>query len=107
MMTPHADLTEILEMAADNHLTPRQTADLIISEGWVTIHHSIAAQTVSWAASQAEEVIDNGEHAEAHREDIADSAANYAVERKQLLQETPPTWMRQLATGLGASTWDV
>lgn len=107
MMTPHSDLTEILEMAAENKLSPRATADLIISEGWVTIHQSIAAQTVDWAASQAEEVIATGEYAETNGEGLGDSAANYAVERKQLLQETPPTWMRQLASGLGASTWDV
>lgn len=107
MMTPHSDLTEILEMAENNQLSPQATADLIISEGWVTIHHSIAAQTVSWAASQAEETMAVGEHAETHGEGMADAASNYAVERKKLLQETPPTWMHQLATSLGASTWDV
>ena len=107
MMTPHSDLTEILEMAADNQLSPQATADLIISEGWVTIHHSIAAQTVAWAASQAEETMAVGEHAEAHGKGAGDSPANYAVWRKQILQETPGDWMRQLATGLGASIWDV
>lgn len=106
-MTPHSDLTEILEMAAQNQLSPQETADLIISEGWVTLHHSIAAQTVSWAASQAEEVIATGEHAETHGKGIWDSPANYAVERKKILQETPHTWMNQLAIELGASSWDV
>lgn len=107
MMTPHSDLTEILEMAAQNQLSPQATADLIISEGWVTIHHSIAAQTVSWAASQAEEVIATGKHAETHGQGIWDSPANYAVERKKLIQDNPDVWLNQLAIELGASTWDV
>lgn len=107
MMTPHSDLTEILEMAADNQLSPQATADLIISEGWVTLHHSIAAQTVSWAASQAEETMAVGEHAETHGEGMADAASNYAVERKKLIQDNPDVWLNQLAIELGASTWDV
>ena len=107
MKTPHSDLTEILEMAADNQLSPQATADLIISEGWVTIHHSIAAQTVSWAASQAEEVIAIGEHAESAAGAPGETGRGAAIDARDLLQETPPTWMHQLATSLGASTWDV
>lgn len=106
-MTPHADLTEILEMAAANKLTPRQTADLIIAEGWVTIHQSIAAQTVAWAAQQAAEVVGVGEHAEAANPAPHAAAQHYAIERKQLLQQQPDAWLQQLAAGLGASTWDL
>ena len=105
-MTPHADLTEILETAADNNLTPRQTADLIIAEGWVTIHQSIAAQTVAWAAQQAAEVVDVGDYAEAAKPEPHQSSLQYAIRHKQLLQNRPDEWLQQLATGLGASTWE-
>lgn len=106
-MTPHADLTEILEMAAANNLTPRQTADLIISEGWVTIHQSIGAQTVSWAAQQAEEVINNGDYAEAANPEPHQSSLHFAIRHKRVLQQRPDEWLRQLATGLGSNNWDV
>lgn len=106
-MTPHADLTEILQMAADNQLTPEQTADLIIAEGWVTIHLPIAGQIVTWAAGQAEEVIDTGAHAEATQPKPGDSPALYAIERKQLLQQQPHVWMNQLAMELGANNWNI
>lgn len=106
-MTPHADLTEILETAADNNLTPRQTADLIIAEGWVTIHQSVAAQTVAWAAQQAAEVVDVGDYAEAANPAPHQSSLHYAIERRRLLQERPDAWLQQLATGLGANAWDV
>lgn len=106
-MTPHADLTEILETAADNKLTPLQTADLIIAEGWVTIHQSIAAQTVAWAAQQAAEVVDVGDYAEAANPAPHQSSLHYAIERRRLLQERPDAWLQQLAAGLGASTWDL
>lgn len=106
-MTPHADLLEILQMAADNELTPEQTADLIIAEGWVTIHLPIAGQIVTWAASQAEEVIATGEHAETTQPEAGDSPALYAIERKKLLQQQPHEWMNQLAMELGATNWNI
>lgn len=106
-MTPHADLTEILQMAADNELTPEQTADLIIAEGWVTIHLPIAGQIVTWAASQAEEVIATGTHAEAAQPTVGDSPELYAISRKELLQKEPHVWMNQLATELGATNWSM
>lgn len=106
-MTPQADLTEILEMAAANNLTPRQTADLIISEGWVTIHQSVAAQTVNWAAQQVAEVMDAGEHAEAANPEPHQSSLQYAIRHKHLLQQRPDEWLQQLATGLGSNNWDV
>lgn len=106
-MTPHADLTEILETAADNNLTPRQTADLIIAEGWVTIHQSIAAQTVAWAAQQATEVVDVGDYAEAANPAPHQSTLHYAIKRKRLLQDHPDEWLQQLASGMGANAWYV
>jgi len=106
-MTPHSDLTEILEMAADNQLSPQATADLIIAEGWVTIHQSVAAQTVAWAAQQAAEVVDVGDYAEAANPAPHQSSLHYAIERRRLLQERPDAWLQQLATGLGANAWDV
>lgn len=106
-MTPHADLTEILQMAADNELTPEQTADLIIAEGWLTIHLPIAGQIVTWAASQAEEVLSTGTHAETTQPTSGDGRELYAIERKQLLQQQPHEWMNQLATELGATNWNI
>ena len=106
-MTPHADLTEILETAAANNLTPSQTAELIISEGWVTIHQPVAAQTVNWAAQQVAEVMDAGERAEAANPEPHQSSLQYAIRHKQLLQNRPDEWLQQLATGLGAATWDL
>lgn len=106
-MTPHADLLEILQMAADNQLTPEQTADLIIAEGWLTLHMPIAGQVVTWAASQAEEVIATGEHAETTQPAVGDSPELYAISRKNLLQQQPHVWLNQLATDLGATNWDI
>lgn len=106
-MTPHADLTEILQMAADNELTPEQTADLIIAEGWVTIHLPIAGQIVTWAAGQAEEVLSAGTYAAATQPEPGDSPALHAIARKELLQDMPHVWMEQLATELGATNWDI
>ena len=106
-MTPHADLTEILQMAADNQLTPEQTADLIIAEGWVTLHMPIAGQIVTWAATQAEEVIATGTHAEAAQPTVGDSPELYAISRKELLQQQPHEWLNQLAMDLGATNWNI
>jgi hypothetical protein len=106
-MTPQADLTEILQMAADNNLTPAQTADLIITEGWITIHLPIAGQIVTWAAGQAEEVINTGTYAETTQPAPGDGRALYDIERKQLLQQQPHEWMNQLATELGATNWNI
>lgn len=106
-MTPHADLTEILETAAANNLTPSQTAELIIAEGWVTIHQPVAAQTVNWAAQQVAEVMDAGERAEAAKPEPHQTKLQYAIRHKQLLQNRPDAWLQQLATGLGGATWDL
>lgn len=106
-MTPHADLMEILQMAADNQLTPEQTADLIIGEGWLTIHLPIAGQIVTWAAGQAEEVLSTGTHAEATQPTVGDSPELYAISRKNLLQQQPHEWLNQLAMDLGATNWNI
>lgn len=103
-MTPQADLEEILSVAENNGLDLEETTNLIISEGWVSIHHPIAAQIAAYIADEMEVVINTGKLAQgAEYGDMA--AAGAALRDMNKLQTEPHEWTRGIAQKMGAAQW--